>query len=102
MNLEKPAQGLVSCNPLLSPLCMVVDQMHDTLRRKMQVTYYQSAKDSGMRAEVIKRVEASPGKGSAETLLQLLEYYRKYFKSPFYHALISSYDIQTAGQPLFN
>lgn len=94
-------EKMQSCNPLLSPLCMVVDRMHDILRKQLHVSYYQSAKDCGLRAEVVKQAEESPGKGSAATLLTLLEYYRKRFKGPFYSALIQSYDLQTAGMPMF-
>lgn len=95
-------EKLKSCNPVLSPICQVVWEMHKVLRKDLDVSYYQSAKDSGLRAEVIKRTEGSPVKGSAETLLILLEYYKKYFKGPFYKYLMSAYNIQNSGAPLFS
>lgn len=91
----------LGCQAVLSPLCMVIDKMHDYLRKKQGVSYYQSAKDSGLRAEVLKKAESSPSKGSAETMLALLEYYRKFYKHEFYKALCSSYDIQSPGMPIF-
>lgn len=95
-------EKLKSCNPVLSPICQVVWAMHKVLRKDLDVSYYQSAKDSGLRAEVIKRTEGSPVKGSAETLLILLEYYKKFFKGPFYKNLMSAYNIQNSGEPLFS
>lgn len=92
-------EKMKSCNPILSPVCNVVWRMHKLLRKDMDVSYYQSAKDSGLRAEVIKRTENAPVKGKAETLIILLEYYKKYFKGPFYKALTDSYNIQTSGAP---
>lgn len=94
-------EKLKSCNPVLSPICVVIYNMHKTLRKSLGVSYYQSGKDSGLRPEVIKQTEETPIKGRAETLITLLEYYRKYYKGPFFKSLIKSYNIQESGIPMF-
>lgn len=94
-------EKLKSCSPALSPICNIVWKMHKLLRKDMDISYYKSSKDTGLRAEVIKRTEGFPYRGKAETLITLLEYYKKYFKGPFYRALIESYDIKQAGAPVF-
>lgn len=80
-------------NPHLSPLCTLVDRMRVIIRSKLNVTYYQSAKDSGIRAEIIKRSEYQPTLGSAATLLQLLQYYNSYFHGAFIHTLKDVYNL---------
>lgn len=94
-------EKMKSCNPVLSPICVVVYEMHKVLRKNMDISYYQSGKDSGLRPEIVKQIEESPCKGKSSSLLTLLEYYKKYFKGPFYKALTASYNIQQSGAPIF-
>lgn len=72
------------------PKAMIVPFILECLRTLAKhETYYQTAKGSGVRAEVVKKVTQSAAmgsahlQGSAETLLQLLKYFEIRYPSDF-------------------
>lgn len=71
------------------------------LRERRRETYYATSKASGLRPEVIKKLEAKPMQGKAESLATYINSYCSRFPNTAYHVL---YDLAVStgqGNELF-
>lgn len=68
----------------------LIDYIKHDLRVKRNETYYTTAKASGLRAEVIKKLEKEPMQGKAESLAIYINSWCSRFPNTAYHVL---YDI---------